>query len=232
MTEVDRIASAYRNRDRRAALRWDPSNAGNQHIVSERRRLTGKLLERQGWVPLGDRRVLDVGCGGGAELAWFRTLGASDSRLAGVDLLPERIALARSTFSGIDFQVGNAEHLPFEDASFDLVLAYTIFSSILDGAMAANVASEVTRVLRPGGGLLWYDFRYDSPSNRNVRGIGAARVRRLFPDLRGELISLTLLPPIARRLGFLAPVAYGPLALLPPLRSHLLGLLLKPSHAV
>lgn len=232
MTEVDRIASAYRNRDQRAALRWDAANAGNRLIVAERKQMTRELLERQGWLPLGERRVLDVGCGGGSELAWFHELGASDSRLAGIDLLPERIELARRTFPGIDFRAGNAEHLPFPDASFDLVLAYTMFSSILDTAMAANVASEVTRVLRPGGGLLWYDFRYDSPTNRNVRGIRAETVRRLFPDLSGELLSLTLLPPVARRLGFLASAAYRPLALIRPLRSHLLGLLLKPSHAV
>jgi hypothetical protein len=82
--------------------------------------------------------------------------------------------------------------------------------------------------MRPGGGLLWYDFRYDSPSNRNVRGITARRVRELFPALRGRLIGLTLLPPLARRLGPLTPVAYPVLGWLPPLRSHLLGLLLKP----
>jgi SAM-dependent methyltransferase len=123
-------------------------------------------------------------------------------------------------------------NFPSRTRSFDLVLAYTIFSSILDRVMAANVASEITRVLRPGGGIVWYDFRCDSPSNRNVRGIGADGVRRLFPELHGELASLTLLPPVVRRLGFLTPVAHRPLALVPPVRSHLLGLLVKPAHAV
>jgi 2-polyprenyl-3-methyl-5-hydroxy-6-metoxy-1,4-benzoquinol methylase len=94
VTEVDRIASAYRNRDQGAAPRWDPGNAGNRLIVAERLRLTRKLLEREGWVPLGERTVLDVGCGGGAELARFCELGASDSRLASIDLLPERIELS------------------------------------------------------------------------------------------------------------------------------------------
>lgn len=229
MSETDRIARAYRDRDEHAAARWDLRNAGNQHILAERRRLVRRLLQSQGWLPLGDRRVLDVGSGGGTELAWFRELGASESRLVGIDLLPERVEVARRTFPNLEFHAGNAEHLPFPDGSFDLVVTYTIFSSILDPGMAANVASEIRRVMRPGGGLLWYDFRYDSPSNRNVRRVTAARVRALFPDLKGELIGLTLLPPLARRLGPFTPIAYPALALMPPLRSHLLGLLRKSS---
>jgi ubiquinone/menaquinone biosynthesis C-methylase UbiE len=227
MTETDRIARAYRERDECAAMRWDLRNAGNQRILSERRRLVRQLLQRTGWLPMGDRRVLDVGSGGGAELAWFRELGASESHLVGIDLLPERVEAAQRAFPNIAFHVGNAEHLPFPDRSFDLIVAYTVFSSILDPAMAANVASEIRRVMRPGGGLLWYDFRYKSPANPNVRGVSGARVRMLFPDLKGQLTAVTLVPPLARRLGVLTPVAYPMLALLPPLRSHLLGLLLK-----
>ncbi len=227
MTETDRIARAYRDRDARAATRWDLRNAGNQRILSERRRLVRQLLHGEGWLPIGDRRILDVGSGSGAELAWFRELGAAESNLAGIDLLPERVEAAQRAFPNIEFRAGNAEHLPFADGSFDLVVAYTVFSSILDPAMATNVASEIRRVIRPGGGLLWYDFRYNSPANPNVRGVSGACVRELFPDLKGQLLAVTLVPPIARRLGVLTPVAYPALVLVPPLRSHLLGLLLK-----
>ena len=229
MSETDRIARAYGDLDERAAVRWDPRNAGNQRILAERRRLIRRVLDREGWLPLGDRRVLDVGSGGGAELAWFRELGASESCLVGIDLLPARVEAARRAFPHLDFRLGNAEHLPFPDGSFDLVVGSTIFSSILDPEMSANVAAEIRRVLRPGGGLLWYDFRYNSPANPNVRGVSAARVRELFPDMHGELIDLTLLPPLARRLGPLTPIAYPALAFVRPLRSHLLGLLRKAS---
>jgi hypothetical protein len=108
------------------------------------------------------------------------------------------------------------------------VLAVTVFSSIFDTSMAANVAGEIERVLRPGGALLWYDFRYDNPSNRDVHGVRELEVRRLFPGLDGRLLGLTLLPPLARRLGPMTAVAYPILSRLPPLRSHLLGLLQKP----
>ena len=180
-------------------------------------------------MPLGDRKVLEVGSGTGRELAWLLEVGANPSRLLGIDLLPDRVESARRAYPALEFQVANAEHLPFADQSFDLVLAITVISSILDAGMAANVAAEINRVLRPGGALLWYDFRYDNPSNRDVRGVSAARVRELFPQLAGDLQGLTLLPPVARRLGRLAPIAYPALVRVQPLRSHLLGLLRKPS---
>jgi SAM-dependent methyltransferase len=228
VSETERIARAYRELEEHSG-RWDQRNTGNQAILAERRKLTARVLERQGWVPLGDRHVLEVGSGRGGELAWLRELGAAPKNLAGIDLLPDRVADASRQFPDFEFRTGNAEHLPYADESFDLVLAITVFSSIFEASMAANVAREIVRVLRPGGGLLWYDFRYNSPSNRNVRGVSEARVRELFPSLQGDLAGLTLLPPVARRLGPLASFAYPALAWIPPLRSHLLGVLLKPA---
>jgi ubiquinone/menaquinone biosynthesis C-methylase UbiE len=229
VTEADRIAGAYRDIEAKAGSRWDLSNRGNRMVLAERRRLAAKLLEQAGWIPLAKRRVLEVGCGGGSELAWMLEVGASSSSLVGVDLLPDRIAAARVAYPQLEFHLGNAEHLDFPDGSFELVMAYTVFSSILDESMSRNVASEVTRVLHPGGGLLWYDFRYDSPANRHVRGVRARRVRELFPMLQGDLHTVTVLPPLVRRLGPLTGVVYPALARVPPMRSHLLGLLRKPS---
>jgi SAM-dependent methyltransferase len=229
LNEAERIAGVYRERAQGDdGSRWDLRNPGNRTILAERRGLMTRVLRRQGWLPLGDRKVLDVGCGGGSELAYFLDLGAASSRLVGVDLLPERVDAALKAHPDIEFMVGNAEHLDFPDAGFDLVLAFTLFTSILDPVMAGNVASEIRRVLRPGGGLLWYDFRYESPANRNVKAVSARRVRELFPDLEGELESITVIPPLARRLGPLTAAGYPLLASIPPMRSHLAGLLLKP----
>jgi hypothetical protein len=53
------------------------------------------------------------------------------------------------------------------------------------------------RVLRPGGRILWYDFFRNNPTNPNVRGVGAAEIRALFPGRRIELRRVTLAPPLA-----------------------------------
>lgn len=107
-------------------------------------------------------------------------------------------------------------------------MAITVFSSILDASMARNVAAEIERVMKPGGGLLWYDVRYDSVSNPNVKAVTRRRIAELFPDLHGRLRTATLLPPLARRLGQATSAAYPALAMMPPLRSHLVGFLRKP----
>lgn len=229
MSETDRIARAYQELEANAGARWSLANPGNRAILEERHRLFRRLLERHGFLPLGERRAIEVGCGTGGELPWLVEIGAAPSRLAGVDLLPDRVAAARRAHPGIDFSVANAETLEFADATFDLALAITIFSSIHDRTMARNVASEIVRVLKPGGALLWYDLRYDS-TNANVKAVPRDRVRELFPTLSADLRPLTLLPPLARRLGGATRVAYPVLAFAPPLRSHLGGLLRKPAQ--
>ena len=228
MSETDRIARAYQDLEIRSAGRWSQSNRGNQAILAERQRSIARVLDRVGWIPLAGRDILEVGCGRGTTIASLREIGAEPRRMAGVDLLPDRVAGARKAFPEIDFRVGNAEKLEFGDASFDLVLAFTIFSSIHDPSMARNVAAEITRVLKRGAAALWYDLRYDS-TNRNVRAVSPRRISELFPTLRPDLQTVTLLPPIARNLGPLTAAGYPLLASIPPLRSHLIGLLHKPA---
>jgi len=228
VTETERIARAYKEMEARAGARWSLANPGNRKILSERRRVIRHLFRRRGWLPLGDRRVLEVGSGTGWELAQMVELGARAEHLVGVELLPDRVANARRAYPTIEFHQANAEKLDFSDSTFDVVMAITIFSSILDQRMARNVASEIDRVLKPGGGLLWYDVRYDSVSNPNVKAVPGERIRELFPGLKGKVQTVTLLPPLARRLGSTTPFAYPLLAALPPLRSHLVGLLRKP----
>ncbi len=229
--EIDRIARAYRGyEESQAANRWSLANRGNRAALRERQGATRELLEERGWIPLGARRILEVGCGTGAELARLVEFGAEPRNLVGVDLLPDRVEAAKQRFPQLDLRVANAERLEFEDESFDLALAITLFSSIGDPAMSHNVAREIERVIKPGGGLLWYDFRYDNPRNPNVHGVTEADVRRLFPGFDGQLKVVTLLPPLSRRLGPMTPVLYPALSRLPRMRTHVLGLLVKRSR--
>ncbi len=230
---MERLLDVYQGyaADGRVASRQSLSNPGNRLIIQDRWRTARQLLAGAGLLPLGERRVLEVGTGGGAELAQLASLGGDPSRCCGIDLIPERIAAARARFPLIDFRVGDAQRLEFEDGRFDLVLVSTVLSSILDPAMRVGVAQEAVRVLGPGGAVLWYDMRYPSPGNQNVRPIGAGELRRLFPGLRATLRPVTLLPPLARRLGGLAPRLYPALAAAPFLRSHLAALLVKPGAA-
>jgi SAM-dependent methyltransferase len=223
--EIERLKSVYREYAPGVRGRWNPENVGNRLIVSEIQRRTARLLGHHGLLPLGDCEILEVGCGGGWFLATMQTLGASAAKMHGIDLLAESIELARSKYPEFDFRVGNAEELPYADASFDLLLAVTVFTSILQPEMRANIAAEMSRVLSSEGSILWYDFRYDNPWNPHVRAVSRAEVAKLFPGFAPDLETVTLVPQLARRLGPLAPSLYRPLRSLPFLRTHYLGLL-------
>jgi ubiquinone/menaquinone biosynthesis C-methylase UbiE len=114
--------------------------------------------------------------------------------------------------------------LPVVGESVNAVVLSTVFSSIINRADRQRVAAEAIRVLRPGGVILSYDLRLWSPRNRQVRPIGRAELTRLFPKAAIKTYSMTLLPPLARRLGKATDALYGPLVAVPPLRTHLFTL--------
>ena len=109
-----------------------------------------------------------------------------------------------------------------------MVVTSTLFSSLLSAPLEQDVASEVARVLRVGGWLIWYDLRIGNPADAAVHGLGPRAVRKLFPGWKLEMRAMTLLPPVARRLGSLTSALYGPLERVPMLRSHLVARLQRP----
>jgi ubiquinone/menaquinone biosynthesis C-methylase UbiE len=155
--------------------------------------------------------------------------GAEPSRVAGIDIRAQAVARAQALSPQLTIRLGSAEALPWDGESFHLVCQQTVLSSVLDPSRRLGIASEMSRVLRPGGFVLWYDFFYDNPRNSDVVGLGAAEIRRLFPDFRASIRRITLAPPVARRLPtWSLPLSYQLLASVPLLRTHYLALLRKP----
>ena len=95
-------------------------------------------------------RILDVACGTGeSTLAWHRRY--PHARITSVDVSPYMLAIARPKLKRIaDVRCVDAEHLPFDDASFDVVTASLLFHELPTRA-ARNVLAEMRRVVRPGG---------------------------------------------------------------------------------
>jgi ubiquinone/menaquinone biosynthesis C-methylase UbiE len=205
---------------------WSPENAGNREIVQQRNATLHKLLGAHGRLPLTDLRILDAGCGGGDVLASLVEWGALPQNLHGLELLPQRAAAAHDRHPTLQIHQGNAASQAFADDSFDLVLFFTVFSSVLDESLRRQMAAETMRVLKPGGAVVWYDLRILNPRNQNTRPLSRGAIAGLFPNLRQELRTTTLLPPLARRLGDLTAIMYPILNALPLLRTHYLGLLL------
>ncbi len=106
---------------------------------------------------LGERahgRVLEVAIGTGLNLPHY----PADATVTGVELSPAMLAIARQRAANlgrdVDLREGDAEHLPFGDASFDTVVCALSLCTIPDPAAAIG---EMRRVLVPGGRLLLLD---------------------------------------------------------------------------
>lgn len=221
-SEADRVRAAYA---RRAELgldaRYDYWQPANLFIFQARERALLSLLRKADMLPLIGRKVLDVGCGDGAVLRDLLRYGAAADDLRGIDLLPDRLERARELTPGAHFELADAQSLSYDDQSFDLVLAFTLLSSVMDPDARRRVAGEMRRVTRRGGLVLLYDFRLN-PFNRDVHPLPPSEVRELFAGSDVEFRSTTLAPPLLRALvrlpgGWFASSA---LDMLPFLRTH------------
>jgi ubiquinone/menaquinone biosynthesis C-methylase UbiE len=220
-----RIHRVYADRNNLIpADRYSSRNLGNLFIQRELERHLQANLRRVGCRSLDSKEILDVGCGSGFWLQKLVGWGAKPQNLFGIDLRPAGIEEARrGTLKDASLEVGNATQLGFDDQRFDLVLQFAVFSSVLHGPSKHQIASEMIRVLKPGGHIIWYDFFVDNPWNPNVQGVGKREISELFPSCLRHIERVTVAPPLTRRMGRLAPVLYPVLARIRICSTHYLG---------
>jgi SAM-dependent methyltransferase len=124
-------------------------------------------LRRHMDIPQGGA-VLDVGAAQGAYLTALARLGFAGR---GIEIWTPAIEtsreLARQTGVLTDIVEGRAEALPYQDESFDLVLAISVMEHVED---PDQVFREVARVLRPGGGFYFYTGTALHPRQVEIKG--------------------------------------------------------------
>jgi SAM-dependent methyltransferase len=229
MSDADEVRRAFAQQE----VRWQDVSyrswmPGNLFLHQEIERVWTGLLRKNGFLPLDERTVLDVGCGSGRLLMKFALLGARPENLAGIDLLEHEVAKARDLAPRSDLRVGDATELPFADRSFDLVTAFTTFSSMRTAETRRAAAAEIRRVLRTVGAVLWYDF-WTNPRNPEVHALRMKDIKDLFPGSEIDAKRVTLAPPIARRVARVSWTACALLDAVPFLRTHWLALI-RPSE--
>lgn len=231
VSEADLIARRYARRDLGTdGRRYSMLSPDNWQKMHERQRAVLRLFARLGFRDLSQLNLLEVGAGAGGGLLEFLRIGFSPERLAGIELLPDRAALARRALP-LAVQIFNDDaataNIPAHTQ--DIVYQSVVFSSLLDDKYQADLANSMWRWVKPGGGVLWYDFVFNNPSNPDVRGVPLRRVRTLFPEATVRHQRVTLAPPIARRRAIMHPGLYPVANVFPFLRTHLLCWIQKPS---
>ncbi len=113
----------------------------------------------------------------------------------------------------------DVRELPYGSGTFDAVLLLTLLSSLANETDVQNVLAEVSRVLAPGGVVVVWEPRIPNPFNRHTIHVSLDMLRSaLGTELHRR--TLTLLPPLARRLGHRTKLLYPSLVRVPLLRSH------------
>jgi arsenite methyltransferase len=109
--------------------------------------------------------VLDVGSGAGMDTLVAAQMVGPTGSVTGIDMTPEMVVKARGSVAemglgNVTIVEGSAEHLPFDDATFDVVISNGVIDLIPD---KDAVFSEITRVLRPGGRIQLADVTIQNP---------------------------------------------------------------------
>jgi len=143
----------------------------------------------------GDERILDLGCGRGAVLL-MAAQHLTTGRAVGVDLwrsmdqsgnsaaATQRNAVVEGVADRVELHTGDMMALPFEDASFDLVLSSLAVHNISGRAGREQAISEAVRVLRPGGRLMIVDVRGTRQHQSQLARIGMIDVAGRWLGLR------------------------------------------------
>jgi SAM-dependent methyltransferase len=119
-------------------------------------------------------RVLDLGSGAGTDSLVAAQMVGTAGSVTGIDMTPEMLAKARSAaveagIGNVTFVEGEAEHLPFADESFDVVISNGVIDLVPDKDV---VFAEIRRVLAPGGRIQIADVTIQNPvSDEGKRNI-------------------------------------------------------------
>jgi SAM-dependent methyltransferase len=218
--EANNVKERYKRRQaEKSASLYDAQKPYVRHATREREDFYKQgIIAHFGEVEF--LKVIEIGAGAGGNISFFKSMGILPRNIFANELIPERAQALRAAHPDINIIEGDATTLDVSMMQqFDIVFQSTVFTSILDDGFKRKLADLMVQLMKPKGMLLWYDFIYDNPRNKDVKGVGVEEVRQLFPELDISFSKITLAPPIGRRVGNL----YTLFNLLPILRTHVVG---------
>lgn len=132
-------------------------------------------------------KIFDAGCGNGNVIRDFLKYGAKPSNCYGIDLIQDRIWEAQDLTPNVAFTCGNAINSGYPNKMFDLVICFTVFSSIFLEETRLKLAEEIKRV---GRYLVFYDMN-EKIQAENVKGLSRDDFNKYFT---GKFVFKSIIP--------------------------------------
>lgn len=197
MSEKGNIEIMYSKREGKESL----YNSVYSKLADEERIQKCNKLLNEHFGEAGNKRILEIGAGHGGNVPMLLDYGFKMENIHLNELLQERILFIGEKYPDCRLFKGDILEIDFKD-KYDCVFQSTVFTSILDQSKRKEVADKMWSLLKPGGMILWYDFVYNNPNNKDVRKVSVKEVKALFP-LASVFhdVSVTLAPPIGRKVG-------------------------------
>lgn len=145
-TPAGRLAQGYKGIEQLSA-EWFPDHQVSSNLVPVLTNCLGKLID----LSARDAALLVVGCG--PNPLTIREFKERGFRTFGVEPIPDFVSLANQQLGGSIVEVGDAEHLAFEDESMDVVISESVLEHV---ESPINSLREAYRVLKHGGVAYFY----------------------------------------------------------------------------
>ena len=219
INEIEEIKARY---ERRKNLNRKKYFYATAFSLFERELHYKRLITNRFGSDLTKVKILEIGAGTGDNILFFRRLGFNWENIFGNELLPERgMVLKKNHTISDNIIIGNALDLEFNN-EFDIVFQSLVFTSVLDSDFRQKLSDKMISMTKKNGIILFYDFKYNNPVNKDVKKISKKEIRFLFRDRKIDFLNVTLAPPISRRIGRLYWLVNF---LFPFLRTHLISVI-------
>lgn len=222
VSEIELIKQRYEKR--KSMLSASNSSASfyfDYFMQSERELIYLKILNTI-FAEKKELKLMEIGAGMGTNIYFFLKHGLKTHNIYANELLDDRLKILRENFPLINTISGDASKLKFHN-EFDIVLQSTVFTSILSNELKIAIAQQMWKMKKDNGIILWYDFIYNNPRNKDVKGIPRREIKKLFPNAQSiKFHRVTLAPFIGRYTG----KYYHPINMLFPfLKTHVIALI-------
>ena len=223
--ESKKISEQYERRKKNERIIKHSNDFYFNHFAQSERELKYEEILKKYYSSIDSVSLLEIGAGTGINLFFFKKMGIKWENIFANELLEDRIVQLKENFPIIKIYEGDGRAiLPEKELAFDIIFQSTVFTSILNPSVKKELANKMWSLLKPGGIVLWYDFIYDNPYNKDVKGIKVSEISELFPNSPNISFNrVTLAPFIGRRIKKLYPF----FNIISILRTHVIAVIQK-----